>query len=177
MIILITGTPCTGKSVVAEKLLSKLESIRKYKLKTIRYINITKFIIDKKIADYYDKKNKCNVVDIKKLNKAVLKLLDEIKYKQHKANELIIIDSHILFLDKKLVDLAVVLNCNLKTLNKRLKSRKYSGQKIKDNIESEIVDYCYNECIDFFYKNILKLDNTRKKDTNAIIKIIIKKIN
>ena len=64
MIIIITGTPGTGKSSLA-KAISK-----KYDLK---YVNVSELIKNSKLAESYDKTRHCYVVDIIKLNKILIK--------------------------------------------------------------------------------------------------------
>ena len=52
----------------------------------------------------------------------------------------IIIDSH--FAEMFDVDIVFVLRCEPKILYKRLKERGYSQEKIIENVEAEILDYC-----------------------------------
>ena len=56
------------------------------------------------------------------------------------------IDSHLShFLPSKYVDKCYVTKCNLKELEKRLKKRKYSKKKIRENLDAEIFDVCFEE--------------------------------
>ena len=65
---------------------------------------------------------------------------------QEKKPNGVIIDSHLShYLPKKYIDLCLVTKCELKTLEKRLKERKYTKNKIRDNLDSEIFDICLNE--------------------------------
>ncbi|MBW2996304.1 adenylate kinase family protein [Candidatus Woesearchaeota archaeon] len=129
MIIIISGTPGTGKTTLAKKLAKTL----KYKHIDVKYL-ITK----NKLQESYDKKRKCYVVDTKKLNKILIE-----KIKQDKN---LIIDSHLShYLPKKHVDLAIITKTNLKVLEKRLKKRGYNKQKIRENLDCEIFDICLNE--------------------------------
>ena len=124
MIIIVTGTPGVGKSVIAKNLAKKLK---------FNYININKFVKDNKVYERYDNKRKCYVVEVKKLNKALIK----------KINNNIIIDGHLShYLNKKYVNWCVVVKCDLKLLKKRLEKRKYNKEKIRENLDSEIFDVC-----------------------------------
>lgn len=147
MIITITGTPGTGKTYIAKKLIGK----------NIRYIDLNAIIKKEKLYDSYDRKAKTYDVDEKKL-KIIEKRFSEYKEKEIKlkknmnTTELkeklknkkgIIIDSHLShFLES---DLCIVVKADIKTISKRLKKRKYSKKKIKDNIESEIFDICLED--------------------------------
>ncbi len=129
MIICISGTPGTGKTTIA-KIISK-------KLK-IKYLDVKKLIKDKKIYDSYDKTDKAYVVDTKKLNKELVLLI--------KKEKNLVIDSLLShYLPKKYVDLCIITKCELKELNKRLEKRKYSKEKVRENLDAEIFDICLNE--------------------------------
>ncbi len=153
-IIVVTGTPGTGKTNVA-RLISK-----KYNLK---YVDLNKLIKNNKLYEKYDKKFKTFIVDIKKLKKF---LADYVKNKD------VVIDSHLShYLDKKYVDLCVVVKCDIKVLKKRLKKRKYSKIKIRENLDSEIFDVCLIEAKEMGHK--IKLIDTseglKKRDLDLYV--------
>ena len=82
-------------------------------------------------------------------NDSLLKMLKKLP----KNEEGIIVDSHLShFLES---DYCIIVRTDLKKLYNRLKKRKYSKAKIKDNIESEIFEVC--------------LDDARKLKRNVII--------
>lgn len=170
MIILLTGCPGTGKSMLAKALKKELAS--KIKKKTI-LINVSNFINKQKVSCGYDKKNKCCIIDEKILRKEFNNYLNENNIKK---DTIIIIDSHILFLTKSKVDFTYVLNCNIKVLYKRLKLRKYNERKIKDNLDSEIFDYCFNESLDKKYNKVTKLENTTQKQFASNLKYIVNEV-
>ncbi|RLE44754.1 hypothetical protein DRJ16_01480 [Candidatus Woesearchaeota archaeon] len=135
MIITITGTPGTGKTTLAKQLASFL---RKRKIKC-KILDLNAFIKKRKIYDYYDQKRHCYVVDETKLRKAVLPILKEAK----KKRQCLIIHSHLShLLHKRYIDLCIVTKCDLKTLLKRLRKRRYSAEKIRENLDAEIFDIC-----------------------------------
>ncbi len=142
MIITITGTPGAGKTYFAKKLA---------KLLRFKHIELNKIIKSNKWYDSYDKKDKTFDVDVKKLKKNLRVLIDK-KYK----NKKIIIDSHLSHFIK--ADICFVVKTDLKTLRKRLEARKYSEKKIRDNLEAEIFDVCYEEAKDL-NKNVLIVNN------------------
>jgi len=134
-IIIISGTPGTGKTTLAKKLMNNLD----YPI-----LDVKKFIKEKKITEEYDPQRKCYVVDTKKLNKELIK---EIKKTEKNHNpEGIIIDSHLShYLPKKYVDICLITKCDLKLLKKRLKNRGYDKDKVRENLDAEIFDVCLNE--------------------------------
>ncbi|MEM4637889.1 MAG: AAA family ATPase [Candidatus Woesearchaeota archaeon] len=157
MIITITGTPGTGKTYIAKKVAEKTN---------FRYLNLNKIIKKEKLYERYDKKAKTYDVEVKKLKiidkklneyldkknskitddsqpkKTTLqKLIKELKNKKKTRN--IIIDSHLSHYLKS--DLCIVVKSDIKKISERLKKRKYSIKKIRENIESEIFDVCLEE--------------------------------
>ena len=89
-IICVTGSVASGKTTISKKLAKSLN---------FKYIDITELVKKNKIYDGYDKKNKCYIVDTKKLNKFLIKLISNSK-------KSLIIDSHLShYLPKKYMDL------------------------------------------------------------------------
>jgi adenylate kinase len=153
--IIVTGSVGTGKTTVAKVISRKLN---------YKYIDVNKTILDNDISEGYDKKRKTKIIDIKKLNTY---LINEIK--KSKNNSGIIIDSHLShYLPKKYVDLCIVTKCNLKILEKRLKKRRYSKDKIRENLDAEIFDICLEEAKQKKHK-IKIIDTSNKLDINKII--------
>ena len=177
-IIIVTGTPGTGKTALSRKIANELN---------LHYIDVNNVIRKYKIAEGYDQKMKTKIVDIKKLNKALIMEISQykktIKNKPHKSSKKnpyeikngIIIDSHLShYLAKKYVDLCIVTKCDLKELKKRLKKRKYTKEKIRENLDAEIFDVCLNEAMELDHKIII-LDTTKGININRIYNKINKK--
>tara|TARA_Y100000034_G_scaffold130846_1_gene190317 strand:+ start:3161 stop:3595 length:435 start_codon:yes stop_codon:yes gene_type:complete len=144
MVIIVSGTPCTGKTTIAKKIAKRNK---------LAYIDVNQIIKDNKLYSYYNKKDKSYVVDVKKLNRFLIKLIKEEKR--------IVLDSHLThYLPAKYVDECIITKCNLKVLNKRLKKRKYSKEKIKVNMDCEIFDVCLVEA--FENKHKVRIVDTTK---------------
>jgi len=139
-VICISGTPGTGKTFLAKNLAKKTRYI---------LINLNKILKENKLKEKYDQKRKCYIIDTKKLNRI---LIDLIK----KSKQDIIIDSHLShYLPKKYVDLCIITKCDLKILEKRLKKRRYPKTKIRENLDCEIFDVCFNEAKENKHKVII----------------------
>ncbi len=155
MVIIVTGSVGSGKTTTAKKLAKKL---------IYSYVDVTKLIKDNKLYDSVDKKNDCVVVDIVKLNKFLIEII--------KLDKKIIIDSHMShFLPKRHIDLCVVTKCDLKVLKERLKKRGYSAKKIKDNLECEIFNVCFEEAKEA-KQRVFVIDTTKRLKIDDIFKEI-----
>jgi len=150
--IIVTGTPGTGKTYLAKKLAKKFN---------FQYIDVNELINKNKLAEGYDKKRKCKIIDIKRLNRFLINLI-----KKSKKN--LIIDSHLShYLPNKYIDLCIVTKSDLKTLKKRLNKKGYDKEKIKENLECEIFDICFNEAFERKHK-ILIIDTSKRINLNKI---------
>jgi len=188
-VLIISGSPGTGKTTLAKKLIKKLEFGRLdlhdyYKQISTGYnrskrcydVDVKKleFLVKEKIKEM-EKEDK----EIKKKNKVVKRDDQRIKSKKEtgKTNGLII-DSHIAhLLPKKLVDLCIILTCSdLKKLRGRLKRRKYSKKKIRENLDAEIFQVCLTEARERKHK-VLVFDVSKKVDWSKIIRKIKSYLN
>ncbi len=155
MIILITGSPCTGKSMVANKL---------GKLMNAKVINITDFVKENKLSEGYDEEKDCLIVDENKLAQVFGDLLKSYE------EEDIIIEGHLAqFIER--ADICVVLRCDIEELYQRLKARSYSEDKIKENIEAEIFGICEEEARER-QKRVVALRSS-KRNVDALVEEIL----
>ncbi len=77
-VIIVTGTPGTGKTTLSKKI---------SKLLDYKYIDVNKLIKENKLHDGYDRKKKCFVVDIIDLNKFLIGEIKRLKI-QDKADKI-----------------------------------------------------------------------------------------
>ena len=156
--IIITGTPGTGKTVLAKDLAEKL---------SYSCVDVNKIIAKYHISEGYDEKRKTKIIDTKKLSKSLIKEISSLKKTKVEG---IIIDSHLShYLPKKYADLCIVTKCDLKTLKKRLKKKKYHKDKIRENLDAEIFDVCLEEAKQGGHK-ITIIDTTKGIQINRVIK-------
>src|SRR3990172_2364445 len=124
MLIAITGTPGTGKTSVA-KILCK---------KTGTRLITTGYLVKKyKIKTRHDKKRKTKIIDEKKLASAAGR---EEKISKE-ANRMMIFEGHLSHFAP--ADVKIILRTSPVELEKRLKKKKWSEKKIRENVEAELL--------------------------------------
>ena len=129
--IVVTGTPGTGKTFVAEYIAKRLGFQR---------VDINRW--KKELSIGFDRKRNTTILDIKKLN---AKLIKEIRGSRRP----LVIDSHVAHeLPPRYTLLCIVTHCSLKELKRRLTQRKYSTAKIRENLDAEIFDVCRTEAVE-----------------------------
>lgn len=162
-VIIVTGSPGTGKTTLSKKLAKSIGFI---------YVDVNKIINEQKISEGYDSNKKCLIVDTKKLSDELISMISEFKKNKGSVNG-VIIDSHLShYLPSKYVGLCIVTKCELKKLKERLTKRGYSKNKIRDNLDAEIFNVCFEEANNFGHK-ILVVDTSHgiDKDLLKLIKI------
>ncbi len=192
-VIIVTGTPGTGKTTLSKKLAKKLD---------FGYLDVNETIKKYKLTEGYDKKRKTKIVDVKKLNRALIKEISNFKKNNNKNsikdgsikkffsnkksfknnNKIksfknikrgIIIDSHLShYLPRKYADLCIVAKCGLNVLKKRLEKKKYGKAKIRENLDAEIFDICLNEAKENRHK-VIVVDTTKGINITSFAKKLV----
>jgi adenylate kinase len=143
MILLISGTPCTGKTAIAEALGEKLGW---------RIISLNDIANEKSLYCGYDDKRKSKVVDIDRLRDAVGKILER--------EDDLILESH--YAHEMPGDTVVILRANPDELRKRGREKSWRHEKIEENVICEIMEVCKTEALDMG-KKVFEFDTTGKK--------------
>ncbi len=144
MIILITGTPGTGKTTLAKLLGERLLS---------EVVHIAVFATG----------------DVVKSMEKGTKIVDEQKLEERIKNHIsgdAIIDGH-LSSSFGIGDLVLVLRTNPKTLVGRLKKKGFGDEKIKENLEAEALDVCLIESLER-HKDVFEIDTTDRRSDDVI---------
>lgn len=144
--IVITGTPCTGKTTLAKELAKHLK---------VPLIDSRQF------------ENKCilgttngeKTIDLNKLERNLRKATAGLKG--------FVVEGHLLCETRIPCDSCVVLRCDPRVLEKRLKSRKYAQRKIDGNLLAEMLDYCLVKA-ESNYKTVVQINFTKPKAAKTI---------
>lgn len=124
MIIVLTGTPGTGKTTVSEELTSHGYEV----------VHLSKFLDRKDIGEKVNREREVDV-DL---------MVEELE--QQDFPEDFIIEGHLAHHFP--ADICVVLRCRPDILKERLSKREYSETKIEENIEAEKIDLVLAEAVE-----------------------------
>ncbi len=161
MMVIITGTPGTGKTSVTEALKKDFDA---------EYISINSLLEDYDLNLGVDEKRGYKIVDTEKM----IPIIDEIKNNSKK--NIIIFEGH-LAQDYPNADLVIVLRCNPDILKERLDTRDWKAEKVCENVSAEILGICTQESYESYGENVQEIETSDKSINelkNEIIKIIKK---
>ena len=141
MLISISGTPGTGKTSTV-KILQK---------KGFQVIDLNKLAKENDFIIGIDKKRNSKIVDIKSINDY---------FKDYKTNDIIFIDSHLSHLISY-VDKVIIFRCKPEKLNLNLNKKNWNKEKIRENIQAEILDIILSEAVEIHdSRNIFEIDTS-----------------
>ncbi len=162
IILLITGTPGTGKSTVSHLLAQHLST---------PLIDLNQLIEDEHLYTGYHQKWGFKIVDLKAMCSKVNEIIDNLKTK----NDLLIVEGHLAHYCEK-ADLVIVLRAHPFILRKRLQDKGFNDAKIQENIEAEALDVCAFEAFQIHHDKVNEID-TSYKNPLEVSDLIIKVIN
>ncbi|MEM3369730.1 MAG: AAA family ATPase [Candidatus Micrarchaeia archaeon] len=155
-IFVLTGTPGTGKSSVANYFAKKGFII----------IDLNKLVNERHL--WHGKEKGSKVVDIYSLKKETAKEISRIKKilksetlqksKTNKQN--IIVEGHLACEFQLPADAVIILRTRPDMLIKRLKGRGYPRHKISENVQVEMVDYCTSKSEENYNCPIYEVDSS-----------------
>jgi adenylate kinase len=163
-IILITGTPCTGKTVVAKQLTKKLGA---------DYINLTEFSNTHDLIVGKDENRKTFVIDEEKMRQKLTEIIDVTQ------KTTIVVDGHYApaVVPKRYVTRVFVLRRNPVELLGLMQKRGFADTKIWENLASEILDVCLVEALQEHEKErVCEMDITGKT-VEAVVNEILTFLN
>jgi adenylate kinase len=149
-VILITGTPCTGKTTLAQNLTTKLQA---------QYINLSNLAETENLTVGKDLQRDTTIIDEAKMYRKLKQIIEQ------STNPNIIIDGHYAaaVTPKDQVTTILVLRRNPKELRTIMQQRNYTQQKQDENIAAEILDVCLTEALQEFSKEkICEIDTTNQ---------------
>ena len=159
-VILITGTPCTGKTSTAKQLTAKLDA---------EYINLTDFAKTYSLTLGEDLERQTTIIDEEKMR---LKLAETVAAT---TNVNVIVDGHYAaaVTPTELVSTVFVLRRNPKELKLFMQKRGFKAAKMWENLSAEILDSCLIEALQTQQGKICELDVTGKTVEENVAEILL----
>jgi len=159
LVILVTGTPCVGKTKIARQLTETLEAL---------YINLTEFAQTHDLILRMDTQRKTAVVNERKLRSELRHAID------NTDKNTIIIDGHYApaVVPKKYVNRIFVLRRNPVELREFMEKCGFNGAKLWENLASEILDVCLIDALqEHDESKVCELDITGKAAPEVVAEI------
>jgi adenylate kinase len=148
-VILVTGTPATGKTTLAKPLAAALNA---------QYFNLTDLAREEHLTTSKDEQRDTDIIDEPKMRQKLKALITN-------AQNDVVIDGHYAaaVTPKTQVTNVFVLRRNPKELRHAMEQRGYSPAKQDENLQAEILDVCLIESLQRQKKeNVCELDATAK---------------
>jgi adenylate kinase len=148
-VILVTGTPCVGKTTVAKALAAKLSA---------EYINLTDFAKTHNLITGQDLERDTLIIDEEKMRQTLAHAIGA------SENQNVVVDSHyaaaVAPADNHVQ--VFVLRRHPRELKALMEQRGYSGQKLWENLQAEIIDVVLGEAVEAHAGRVCELDATGK---------------
>jgi adenylate kinase len=158
-VILITGTPCVGKTTTAKALAAKLGA---------EYINLTDFAKVNNLTLEEDIERCTFPIDEDKMQEKLGLTINAT------TNANIIIDGHYAsaVTSAQHVPIVFVLRRNPKELKAFMEKCGYTGTKMWENLQAEIIDVCLGEAVEVHTGRVCELDVTGKTVDEVVGEIL-----
>jgi len=159
-VILVTGTPCVGKTSVARLLASKLDAL---------YVNLTELAVRENLISGKDEERDSIIVDENRMRHKIREIIEDCDQND------IVIDGHyaVSVVPKKFVTYVFVLRRDPVELRKFMEQCGFSGRKLWENLASEILDVCLVDALNVHGKEkVCELDVTGKSVEEVISEIL-----
>jgi adenylate kinase len=161
-VILISGTPGTGKTTLASELAKRIG---------YAFIDIGEFAVANHIYLGVDTERNTKIINERKLSK----LLE--KEARVAAGRLVMSSHYAEIFSPRLVELVIVLRTHPDELRRRLGQRGWSPEKIQENVEAEILGVCSSNAMSRYGRDkVYEIDTTgiRPDETLAVAQEILR---
>ena len=147
-VILITGTPCVGKTTLAKQLASRLNA---------HYINLTDYAKQNNLTLGEDTERNTTIVDEEKMRQS---LVDAI----NKSQTSVVVDGHFAasVVPSILSTHVFVLRRSPIELKKFMQKEGFSESKMYENLSAEILDVCLVEAMEDTRRKSLRIGRYRQ---------------
>ena len=157
-VILLTGVPGVGKTTIAALLSERLKGV---------HVNLSELALAEGLVTGYDSIRETSIVDLERTTTRLMEIIQE-------GRDTLVIEGHFSqdVVSPERVSNVFVLRRAPWRLKDELESRGYNPEKVKENVEAELLDVCLVEAIEAYGKEkVCELDTT-DVEANEIIETI-----
>jgi adenylate kinase len=159
-VILITGTPCVGKTSVARSLAARLSAL---------YVNLTDLAERDSLISGKDEKRNTIIVDEPRMKRRIRDIVQKTDKKE------MVIDGHyaVNVVPRELVTRVFVLRRDPVELRRFMEHCGFSGRKLFENLASEVLDVCLVDALSVVDKRrVCELDVTGKSVDETVEEVL-----
>jgi len=159
-VILLSGTPCVGKSSVARLLCVKLDAF---------YVNLTELAVRENLVSGKDLERNSIIVDERRMMRKIGEIIEKCD------KEDVVVDGHyaVNVVPKNFVSYVFVLRRDPVELKGFMEKAGFSGLKLWENLASEILDVCLVDALKVHGKEkVCELDVTGKSVEEIVNEIL-----
>jgi len=159
-VILVTGTPCVGKTSVARLLAPKLDAF---------YVNLTELALHENLVSGKDEERSSIIVDENHMRRKIRQIVEDCDKSE------VIVDGHyaVSVVPKKLTTHVFVLRRDPVELQKFMEQSGFSGRKLWENLASEILDVCLCDALNVYENGkVCELDVSGKSVEETVNEIL-----
>jgi adenylate kinase len=159
-VILVTGTPCVGKTSVARLLASKLDAF---------YVNLTELVLRENLVSGKDEERGSIIVDENRMRRKIREIVEDCDKSE------VIVDGHyaVSVVPKELTTHVFVLRRDPVELRKFMEQCGFSGRKLWENLASEILDVCLCEALNVYENGkVCELDVSGKSVEEIVDEVL-----
>jgi len=159
-VILITGTPCVGKTTIARLLTAKLEAL---------YINLTELATRENLIQGKDERRNSIIINENRMRKRISQIIEK------SDKNRIVVDGHyaVNVVPNKLVTHVFVLRRDPVELRKLMQQCGFSEQKLTENLAAEILDVCLVDALNLRGQGRICELNATGKEAKKTVKEIL----
>ena len=157
-VILIGGTPGTGKTEIASNVAKELKA---------KLISVSDLAREYDCIDEHDLERDTDVINEDCIVEALIDVLDNLEGR-------VVMEGHYIDLvPSEFVTDVFILRTHPETLRARLKERAYSNEKVDENVEAEVIGVCQMDALDSFGEEIVKEIDTTSLTPEETVEMIL----
>jgi adenylate kinase len=151
----VTGTPGTGKTIFSTTLAKQTGA---------QCLSLGEYVVEHQLFKGIDRKRKTKIVDVPKARSHLKRFISK--------HDLLIVDSHIPegIVPNDATIIVFVLRCNPRILESRLSRRRWSREKVRENVIAEMVDSCFIAALsNYDRRKVLQLDTSHRNVKRSVL--------